>query len=179
VLVVALVGGVASGASRALAHSFSFGIRLAALTNIAQYVAWNTSKRKGSFVHKYGPLFLTCLAVPLVMADLTRHVLLDSGYATGACAYSDAASYVADQQCRWNPDPNIGCWNTDFWHSGASMYYGEGDALSFTGVMFTIVLTYTGFACMIIGVFWNVDIMQKIKGIGSQLRALLSANRRV
>jgi len=176
VLLVGIIGGVASAASRSLAHSLTFGVTLAALTNVAQYVGWMSSKRKRlPFWLRFGPLFLTLIAVPLVMADLMRHVLLDSGLVTGACNYGDNPSCVADAPCRWSTDQGGYCWNTDFWNSGASMYYTQGDSLSFTGVLFTIVFTYSGFACLIIGVLWSVDIVSKLREIGRRFRDLVNA----
>lgn len=58
-----------------LSHTLTFGITLSILTNVAQYVFHKAALRKGSHVQRYGPFYLTLLAVPLVMADLTRHVL--------------------------------------------------------------------------------------------------------
>jgi len=174
VLLVGLVGGVASAASVALAHAFSFGVTLAALTNIAQYVGWISSTRRQRlpFMRRYAPLFLCILAVPLVMADLTRHVLMDAGAVVGACDYTDETSCLADSTCKWDPDQGGFCYGTSFWHAGASMGYGPGNALSFVGVLFTIIFTYSGFACMIVGVFWSVDIISKFKDIGRRFREL-------
>lgn len=39
--------------------------------------------RRGSHWQKYGPLYLVSVAVPLIMADLTRHVL--QGQYSGMC----------------------------------------------------------------------------------------------
>jgi len=174
VLLVGLAGGVASAASVTLAHAFSFGVTLAALTNIAQYVGWiSSSRRKGlRFLRRFAPLFLCILAVPLVMADLTRHVLLDAGAVQEACDHPDETSCVADSECKWTTDQGGFCYGTSFWHAGASMGYGPGNALSFVGVLFTIIFTYTGFACMIAGVFWSVDIISKFKDIGRRFREL-------
>eukprot|EP00744_Colponema_vietnamica_P006136 GILI01008933.1.p3 GENE.GILI01008933.1~~GILI01008933.1.p3 ORF type:complete len:122 (-),score=40.05 GILI01008933.1:88-453(-) len=44
-----------------------------------QFFAWNSGKRRGSHLMKFGPLYCSILALPLIMADLTRHVLLDAG----------------------------------------------------------------------------------------------------
>jgi len=41
-----LLGVTASAGAKSFSHSISFGVTLAALTNLAQYVAWKTSVRK-------------------------------------------------------------------------------------------------------------------------------------
>lgn len=95
--------------------------------------------RKGSHWQRYGPLYLVLLAIPLVMADLTRHVLQDSGIWSGP----SSAMYR----------PHCG-------HSERRL--GGITCLSVTGWLFTIIFTYTGFACMMIGVFWAADMQVKI-----------------
>lgn len=72
-------GVAASEASKQLAHSVSFGITLAVLSNLAQMVYWKSLTRQGNFWNRKGPTLLVLAAVPLVMLDLTRHVLQDGG----------------------------------------------------------------------------------------------------
>jgi len=60
------------------AHTITFGITLAIMTNFIQYFYVKSSKRSGSHFIKYGPLYLSILSTCLVMMDLTRHVLQDS-----------------------------------------------------------------------------------------------------
>ena len=69
----------ASAAAKSFSHSISAAVTLACLTNLTQYVHWKgvTSKRRGSFWRRHGPTILCALAVPLVMLDLTRHLLQD------------------------------------------------------------------------------------------------------
>mmetsp|Transcript_2263 Transcript_2263/g.5073 ORF Transcript_2263/g.5073 Transcript_2263/m.5073 type:complete len:136 (-) Transcript_2263:85-492(-) len=71
------MGVAASEASKQLAHSVSFGITLAVLSNLAQMVYWKSQNRKGTYWNRVGPFVLVLLALPLVMLDLTRHVLQD------------------------------------------------------------------------------------------------------
>eukprot|EP00898_Chlorokybus_atmophyticus_P007614 jgi/Chlat1/7854/Chrsp66S09176 len=61
-----------SEASKSFAHTITFGITLAIFTNIAQYLYHKSAQRKGSHWQRYGPVYVTLLAIPLVMADLTR-----------------------------------------------------------------------------------------------------------
>ena len=68
-------GIAATAGAKSFAHSVSFGLTLAALTNLAQYTAWKAKTRRGTHWHVYGPTYLVSLSIPLVMADLLRHVL--------------------------------------------------------------------------------------------------------
>lgn len=61
------------------AHTITFGITLAIMTNFIQYFYVKSSKRSGLYFIKYGPLLLSVLSTCLVMMDLTRHVLQDNG----------------------------------------------------------------------------------------------------
>ena len=74
-LLAGLLGFAASEGAKVLSHTITFGVTLAILTNVSQYVYHKSAFRKGSHLQQYGPFYLTLLAVPLVMADLTRHVL--------------------------------------------------------------------------------------------------------
>jgi len=63
----------------------------------------------------------------------------------------------------------------DLW-DGCGMYAG-GDAENLTnlspiGWLFTIVFTYSGFTCLFVGVFWNADIVKKLKVIKQRWRQL-------
>lgn len=50
--------------------------------------------------------------------------------------------------------------------------------LSNVGIVFTIVLTYTGFALLATAVMWNAEIVTKFKKIGQQWRELRAEQRR-
>mmetsp|Transcript_11089 Transcript_11089/g.15100 ORF Transcript_11089/g.15100 Transcript_11089/m.15100 type:complete len:147 (+) Transcript_11089:341-781(+) len=143
------MGITATQGAKHFSHSISFGVILAFLTNIAQYTYWKCLKRRGSHLERFGPLYLSVAAVPLVMADLTRHVLQDSGL------WSGPSSSMYDESC---------C----ALHSCHGMH-GLG-CLSVTGVFFTIIFTYSGFLCLLIGVFWAADIPKKVKITWQRLR---------
>lgn len=57
-------------------------------------MAWKTSSRKGTHWQTYGPLYLVCISVPLVMADLTRHVLQGDPFPQPLLAQSFSYSYL-------------------------------------------------------------------------------------
>lgn len=194
-----LLGVAASAGAKAFTHSITFGITLAALSNIAQYVFHKRSgiarveKRKreknevrgtnvptlGHFA-VWGAFYLTALSVPLVMADLTRHVLQDSNYWPSACPYNTEKDCVkAGGTCFWTTHdtaPPGECVNSDFWKPGSSMYYGADDKLSIIGVIFTVIFTWSGYIALIVGVIWSANIHLKLKEIRDQYRELRSGN---
>lgn len=129
----------------------SFGLILAFLTNLAQYTYHKCATRRGSHWSRLGPFYLTLAAVPLVMADLTRHVLQDADFWTGQ------SSSMYNEHC-------------------CSVHSCHGlhglRCLSVTGVFFTILFTYSGFACLLAGVLWGANIP-------ARARTLWAASHRV
>lgn len=127
---------------------------------------------------RHGPTWLCIIAVFLVMADLTRHVLQDADMWNPSCSGSDKVSCTAKgSQCKFEMVNKAGkatpnCYSDDFWNTGSGMYYGpdSDEVLSWTGVLFTIILTYLGFACLIVGVFWSVNFVKKFKGAWQQFQ---------
>ena len=71
------MGVAASEASKQLAHSVSFGVTLAVLTNLAQMVYWKSLTRNGNYWNRNAPTLLVIASIPMVMFDLSRHVLQD------------------------------------------------------------------------------------------------------
>eukprot|EP00127_Corallochytrium_limacisporum_P004047 Clim_evm96s156 gene=Clim_evmTU96s156 len=119
------------------------------MTNLAQYSLHKCSSSRGHYKthwQRWGPAYLVCMAVPLVMADLIRHVLLDAGMWTkGAGMYRP------------------GCSGSNF------------KCLSVTGWLFTIVFTYLGFAVLMAGMIWSANVVPKVKAAWKQLRGRTSA----
>lgn len=110
---------------------------LAIVSNLAQYHAWKSQTRTGSTWRVHGPTILLLLALPLIIADPMRHVLQDSGVWTGR------SSNMYRPGC--NPRGLHGFW-----------------CLSVTGVIFELC-TYTGFVLLLAGVFWQADLIPKLK----------------
>lgn len=134
-LLLGLLGVAASAGAKSFAHSITFGITLAVLSNIAQFTAWSAKTRKGGgHWGKWGPTYLVSASVPLVMADLTRHVLQDADLwpAPGSAMYSPSCGH-ADIRC-----------------------------LSIVGWFFTIICTYSGFACLVLGTLWSANLHKKV-----------------
>jgi len=92
------MGVATSEASKQLAHSVSFGITLAILTNVTQMVYWKSSHRRGRWWNRHGPTVICALSIPLVMLDLTRHVLQDGKIWTDSAMYRAGCPH-ADVRC--------------------------------------------------------------------------------
>jgi len=105
---------------------------------------YQSPKRRGSHLYRYGPFYLVLFSVPLVMADLTRHLLQDTNVwpEPGSAEYRDGCE-----------QENVTC-------------------LSIVGIVFTIVCTYLGFTCLAIGVLWNAKIWDKLKDIRQRWKAI-------
>lgn len=133
------MGFTASAGAKALSHSLSFGVTLAALTNLAQYATWKAHGRRGSHWQRYGPAYLIAASVPLVLADNVRHLLQDADI--------------------W-PAPGSSMYREDCPHA---VHGFQGiTCLTLVGWLFTIVFTYSGFACMMAGVVWGADLHKKL-----------------
>lgn len=76
---VSIVSGTVSGYARTLGHYISFGVTVAMMIIVNIFIANGIKYRFGSCCQKYGPFILTLIAAPLICADLTRHVLNDTG----------------------------------------------------------------------------------------------------
>lgn len=130
---------------------------LAVLTNLVQHTYHRTGGRAG-------PTLLVALAVPLVCADLLRHVLQDSGIWSGASSHMylppDADSVctpgaAGDALCR-APRSAGGYGHGAPWACDADAQHcvcpeASIRCLSRVGWVFTIGCTYTGFALLFAG----------------------------
>jgi len=106
------------------------------------YTIYSIRKRTGTHWQRFGPTYFVSLAVPLVMADLTRHLLLDHLHISELKEYRSGC-----------PDENVRC-------------------LTVLGWFFTIIFTYLGFLCLFIGSLWNANICEKIQEIKKKWREL-------
>ena len=68
------------------------------LTILAQMVHWKSKHRGGNRWNKRGPLTLTMASIPLVMLDLTRHVLQDGDVWVDSAMYRPGCGH-ADVRC--------------------------------------------------------------------------------
>lgn len=121
------------------------------MIGLAIYIGYTAKRRSGTHWQKWGPTYLTVIAGFLVMADLTRHILEDVGAwpeRMGHHFWWGAGEYRDD--C---PEETMRC-------------------LSVVGVLFTIVATYLGFACLVVGTMWNANIVDKLKQIKEEWQRL-------
>lgn len=126
----------ASAAARSLSHSITFAVNLAVTTNLAQYLINKSSGRQGSFWKRHGPVILALVAIPLIMADPTRHVLQDAELIGGA-----------------------------MYRPGCHPNHGLHGLLCLTvvGWLITVLCTYVGFALLLGGVLWAADMPAKLR----------------
>jgi len=142
--VIGLVGGTVTSSARSLGHYVSFGVTLAMLIMMSLYTLYTVKRRTLPNWNKYGPLYLTLISVPLIMADLLRHVLQDVG------------SWPSPGSSEYRPgceSENVTC-------------------LSVVGVFFTIIMTYLGFAFLVVGSLWNANICEKLREIRIKWREI-------
>lgn len=170
---IGLISGSVSAAARTLGHLISFCVTLALMILVNAYICWTLKNRpqtQGCWA-KYGPLILTILAVPFIMADLTRHLLQDHDIwpecerPTGVVWNSSCTWSSSQYHCEKAP-PN-GCIDT----TRENLAH-----LSMIGVLFTICFTYTGFLLLMVGSMWNANLCQKCRDMRSQWRELRSGS---
>lgn len=130
-----------------MSHAIGFAVTLAASTNLAQYVSWKAQTRRGSYWNRWGPAILLLLSVPLTAADYIRHIILDADLSIGK------------HMAMYRP----GCPE----HRG----FGAITCLSWVGFFVTILCTYLGFACMVIGTIWAADLGVKVRSMWRKVRA--------
>jgi len=139
-LVIGLLSGVASAAARKMGHVISLSVTGAMMVGVNIYMFYCAKTKRRRTHYQYVPFILTVLAGCLILLDLMRHVLADHHI--------------------WKPGPFPGC-------SQYRPNCGKENitCLSLTGVLFTIVATYTGFILLFIGTMWNANLISKLKEV--------------
>mmetsp|Transcript_11495 Transcript_11495/g.20365 ORF Transcript_11495/g.20365 Transcript_11495/m.20365 type:complete len:143 (+) Transcript_11495:312-740(+) len=129
----------ATAGAKSLSHTLSMALTMTILTNLTQYTYHKAQLRRGSLWHRQGPTLLLALATPLLLADLARHCLQDSGVwpAPGSSMYRDDCDEVAGLA-------GLRC-------------------LTAVGWIFSILFTYSGFILMLVSVVWAANIHDKIR----------------
>jgi len=87
---------------------------------------------------------MAALAVPLVMADLTRHVMMDANVGPPLPMYQ------------------TNCTHTHLWQNV--------ECLSVYGWLLTIGCTWIGYACLMAGVIWATGLLQRVTRTWRRLR---------
>ncbi|KAG2486720.1 hypothetical protein HYH03_014648 [Edaphochlamys debaryana] len=137
----------ATAGAKAFSHTFSLAFTFAILTNLSQYLAWKAQTRRGTHWQRYGPAWLTLIAVPLLLADQVRHCLQDSDIWTGPSSRM------------YRPD----CYPVTGLHGFL--------CLSLTGWVFSILCTYLGFVLLVVAVFWSSSLLKKLRHAWAQIRS--------
>ncbi|CAD7945008.1 unnamed protein product [Amoebophrya sp. A120] len=137
-------------------------MNMAIFTNMIQFMIVKCKahpvRSKRPHFEKFGPCYLLVLATVLILTDLVRHLMNDAWGMhcdpRGKHQYPEVPAQYSDF-----------CYSTGF----AGMYNSDG-TLNFYGVMFSIVFTWTGFACLFVGIFWGIDFHRKLRLQWRQLR---------
>jgi len=119
------------------------------MTNLCQYLyhkCVNMRANAGSHFSKFGPFYLACIATPLVVVDILRHILVDNNIWT-----------VNDR-----PSP--------------AMYRPGCDSstiacLSAIGWIMTVGCTYTGYALLVVATVWASNVVPRIRSLWRKYRA--------
>lgn len=147
--VYGFLGSSATVGARRFSHYISFGMNLLLLGGLCIYLYSCAKSRERALESKYGPFVTCCLAMALIMADETRHVL------------QHAAIWRAPSSSQYRED----C------AAGIESFV----CLSVVGWLFTVVFTYTGFLLLFTATMWNARICGKIGDIRDKWREIRSA----
>jgi len=183
-----------------MGHWISWGITLAMMIAINAFMYHNMTKyRRGMDTRqRIGPFLCTLIAAPLIMADLTRHILSDTNVWpwcgdnemfprinqtwTDDCTWS-STQYKCDMVCcvteeDWGHSVGIEAFPADDQQAcecNDCVHHETMSHLSMIGWLFTIIFTYTGFIFLASGVMWNANILKKLKVIRQTWRELREA----
>jgi len=149
-LIPAIAPGINTPNTQTFSHSLTFGLNLAVLSNMLQFM-YNKRSRKKKDGHTHlslwGPCYLLFSAIWLIMADLTRHLVNDS-WKYQNCDDFDNNNGQVRQVCEVH-----GVWNEYLPTGGLSIY----------GIVFTVLCTWAGFILMAWGIGWGLDLHLKIR----------------
>jgi len=111
---------------------------------ILAYTIYSAKRRSGTHWNKWGPSYFVGLAAIFIMMDPARHLFSDQGF------LGDWASEYKNDNCN---SETVEC-------------------LSATGWLVTIGATYFGYLLLMIGSFWNAQLLTKLKALKVRWRAL-------
>lgn len=162
--IIPAMKGMNNSSTKSFTHSLTWGINLAVLTNMLQFIHAKTKKTRKNMSHfrKWGPCYLILLSIFLVLADLTRHLVNDSwGMQNCKDVTPDNVTFPhLDKDLEYEVCES---------HDVASEYNDNG-GLSVYGWVFTIFCTWSGFACMVTGIFWGIGLPKKVMASWERLR---------
>lgn len=164
-------------ATRSFSHALTFGIDLAVMSNILQYVYNKTKQNRANFQfrRKWGPFLCCFVALFACMADLTRHLVNDA-WGT-VCTELDRDKYpdsvIAVMNGPDGPVHKLGSTYSKYCYSQnvANEFSSTGLwGLSVWGWVFTVFLTWFGFLMLFVGIFWAVSLPQKLRAQWRSIR---------
>lgn len=144
-----------NSSTQAFSHSLTFGLNLAVLTNMLQFMYNKRNRSKQKYVANtalkshfwiWGPCYFLFLSIFLIMADLTRHLVNDS-WRLQNCEKVVIVGGIKKQTCEV--------------HAVMNEYLPTGN-LSVFGIVFTVLFTWIGFLLMAIGILWGLDLPRKM-----------------
>lgn len=139
------------------------------MSNILQFVFVKTKKSRTGlkFFRKWGPFLFILAALFLTQADLTRHVINDSF--GQVCSDIDDGDFLGVLHNNvWSQLPSKDdtyCYSRPMLNE----YNSEGN-LSAIGWIVTIGCTWSGFACLFVGICWAIDLPAKVAKQWRQIR---------
>jgi len=163
-----------TASSRSFSHVVTFALDLAVFTNIVQFAYHKTTKSRGNMTgcRKWGPVYCLIAATILVDMDLVRHLINDA-WGTICTETEDGQSIqICDKSgCKPLSDSyDKYCYSQPMMDEFSG---GEGfHHLTFWGWTFTFIATWTGYLLLFIGIFWIINMPQKLR---AQWRALRRA----
>jgi len=143
-LVIGLISGTVTSSARALGHKVAFITTLIMMLLLNGYMVRCAFTTRRQEVYRWIPLLLTLLAAVLIMAEPSRHLLMDFGFLS--------SQFFGEYQ-HGCPTESIRC-------------------LSVAGIIFTALSTYIGFFLLFWGTMWNAKLWPKLKSIPAKWRAI-------
>jgi len=153
-------------------HALTWGINLAVLTNILQFVYNKTkaSRKDFTFGRKWGPFFCILASLFLCMADLTRHLVNDA-WGTSCTELPDGDTLGIFGSGGGAPQLLGSNFNKYCQPVNVANEYTSTGALSVWGWLFTIFFTWSGFAFLLVGICWAISLPRKVATQWRTIRA--------
>eukprot|EP01117_Protostelium_nocturnum_P002336 TRINITY_DN1299_c0_g1_i1.p1 TRINITY_DN1299_c0_g1~~TRINITY_DN1299_c0_g1_i1.p1 ORF type:complete len:134 (-),score=29.05 TRINITY_DN1299_c0_g1_i1:203-604(-) len=117
---------------------------LAMMVGLNSYMVYCALTRRKYETYRWIPLILTLVAAFMIMAEPSRHYLIDKALIPGFMF----REYKA------------GC-GSETWK-----------CLALPGIIFTILFTYIGFFLLFWGTMWNANLWSKLKSVPKKWRAI-------
>jgi len=150
-----------TASSRSFSHAVTFGIDVAAFTNIVQFAVHKTMRARKSkpFWRKWGPVICLAWATILVDLDLVRNMINDA-WGTVCISTDSQPLKICDKDgtCSFLGDKyNKYCYSQPMLNGGVWPH------LTIYGWVCTIFATWAGYLLLFVGIFWILSFPQKMR----------------